>query len=195
MGAREEILSAVRAAAVPAREHPGVAGLGAAVGDLAARFIEMVEAAGGTCVRVRDVAGADRALRESPAYRQARRVATLVPGVGEGTVDPSQVGDPRGLDGLELCVLPADVGVAENGAVWIDGRQLPHQALFVIAEHLAVVVHARALVADMHQAYARLDVSGGFGLFLAGPSKTADIEQSLVLGAHGARSCVVLLVG
>jgi L-lactate dehydrogenase complex protein LldG len=155
----------------------------------------MVKTAGGTCVRVPDVAAADRALREMPLFRQARQVATLVPGVGEGTVDPSGISDPHDLAGLELCILPAELGVAENGAVWIDGRRMPHQALLVIPEHLAVVVEARTLVADTHQAYAHLSIGGGFGLFLAGPSKTADIEQSLVIGAHGARSCVVLLVG
>lgn len=195
MGAREDILSAVRAAGVPACEHPGAAGLGVECDDLAARFADMVNAAGGVCVRVPDLATADRVLREAPAYRQARRVASLVPGVGVGTVDPARVGDPHDLAGLDLCVVPAELGVAENGAVWIDGRRLPHRALIVICEHLAVVVEAPTLVADLHQAYARLELGGGFGLFLAGPSKTADIEQSLVIGAQGARSCLVLLVG
>jgi len=47
----------------------------------------------------------------------------------------------------------------------------------------------------MHHAYDRIgDADYGFGLFLAGPSKTADIEQSLVLGAHGSRSMTVFLV-
>lgn len=47
----------------------------------------------------------------------------------------------------------------------------------------------------MHEAYKRLDISQiGFGVFLAGPSKTADIEQSLVIGAHGARSLVVFCI-
>ena len=195
MGAREDILSAARGAAVPPREHPGVAGLGARFDDLAAKFAEMVGAVGGTCLRAPDLAAADRALRDLPVHREARQVVSLVPGVGQGNVDPSQVADPHDLAGLDLCVLPAELGVAENGAVWIDGKRLPHQALFVIPEHLALVVEARSLVPDMHQAYARAGVGGGFGLFLSGPSKTADIEQSLVIGAHGARSCVVLLVG
>jgi L-lactate dehydrogenase complex protein LldG len=195
MGAREEILSAVRSARVPARDYPGVEGLGLQIDDATARFVEMIATVGGTCLRVPDLASADGALRELPAYREARRLVTLVSGVGEGTFDPALVADPHDLGNLDLCVVPAELGVAENGAVWIDGRRLPHQALIVIAEHLVVVVDARTLVADMHQAYARVSVGRGFGLFLAGPSKTADIEQSLVIGAHGARSCMVLLVG
>jgi len=67
---------------------------------------------------------------------------------------------------------------------------------FVVAEHLALVVAARDVVHDMHEAYRRISFPGaGFGTFIAGPSKTADIEQALVIGAHGARSCTLYLVG
>ena len=65
-----------------------------------------------------------------------------------------------------------------------------------IAEHLVLVVEAATVVSDMHAAYARLaERPVAYGTFIAGPSKTADIEQALVIGAHGARSCTVLLVG
>jgi L-lactate dehydrogenase complex protein LldG len=152
---------------------------------------------GASVVRAADLAAADAALAELPVRREARRVASLVPGVGRPTEDPAAVTDPHLLEGLDLAVLPRTLGVAENGAIWIEGRALPHHALVVIPEHVAVVLQARDLVPDLHAAYARLDLAGDprFGLFLAGPSKTADIEQSLVIGAHGARSCTVLLVG
>jgi L-lactate dehydrogenase complex protein LldG len=195
VAARDEILTAVRRGQPPEVAHPGVAGLGARYPDLAAKFAELVAAVGGSCLRAPDLAAADRALRELPVHREARRIASLVPGVGAPTFDPAAVADPHDLDGVDLCVLPAELGVAENGAVWIDVRKLPHQALFVIPEHLAVVLPAAALVHDMHQAYQALRHGPGFALFLSGPSKTADIEQSLVIGAHGARSCTVLLVG
>lgn len=47
----------------------------------------------------------------------------------------------------------------------------------------------------MHQAY---DCIGnqeyGFGTFISGPSKTADIEESLVIGTHGARGLMVFIM-
>jgi L-lactate dehydrogenase complex protein LldG len=195
VAARDDILAAVRRAQPPPAEHPDIAGLGVTFPDLAAKFAEMVGAVGGTCLRVQDRAAADRALRDLPIHREAKRIASLVPGVGGATFDPAALSDPHELDGLDLCVFPAELGVAENGAVWVDVRKFPHQALFVIPEHIAVVVEAASLVADMHQAYQRISHGKGFALFLSGPSKTADIEQALVIGAHGARSCTVLLVG
>jgi L-lactate dehydrogenase complex protein LldG len=79
----------------------------------------------------------------------------------------------------------------------VDGAKLcPLREVFVITEHLVLVVDAASLVHDMHRAYARLgERPVGYGLFISGPSKTADIEQSLVIGAQGARSCTVVLVG
>ncbi len=195
MAARDEILGAVRRTAPPVREHPGRSGLGVRFDDPAAKFAEMVAAVAGTCIRAPDLAAADRALRDLPIHREAKRICSLVPGVGQGNVDAAAIADPHDLEGLDLAVLPGEIGVAENGAVWVDGRKLLHQALFVIPEHLCLVVPAAAVVSDMHEAYERIEVGKAFGVFLSGPSKTADIEQALVIGAHGARSSTVLLVG
>jgi L-lactate dehydrogenase complex protein LldG len=142
------------------------------------------------------MAAAHVALSELPHVRAARKIVSLVPGVGQGNIDLAAITDPRQLEGLDLAVIPGDLAVAENGAVWVDGALLLHRAVFVIAEHLALVVDTTTVVNDMHEAYARLSAREvGYGLFISGPSKTADIEQSLVIGAQGARSCTVLLVG
>lgn len=197
MAARDEILAALRRSAPAGPPAPPLDGVAAGFPDLAARFAEAVAAVGGALLRVPDLAAADAALRALPVHAQARRVASLVAGVGAATVDAAAVKDPHDLADLDLVVLRAALAVAENGACWIEGSSLPHHALVVIPEHLAVVVDAATVVADLGAAYAALDLPGRprWGLFLAGPSKTADIEQSLVIGAHGARSATVLLVG
>jgi L-lactate dehydrogenase complex protein LldG len=59
-----------------------------------------------------------------------------------------------------------------------------------------VIVPKAKLVASMHEAYNKIgNADYRFGVFIAGPSKTADIEQSLVLGAHGPKSMTVFLIG
>ena len=196
MSAREEILRALRAARAPAAPLPEP-GPGLRFADPASEFAAGVVAAGGVCHRVPDLAAVNRALPDLGCMRGAARVASLVPGVGSATVDLASVADPHALEGIDVAILPGELAVAENGAVWIDGARLgPNRAIFVLPQHLVVVVPAAGLVLDMHQAYERLWFDPpGFGLFLAGPSKTADIEQSLVIGAHGARSATVFLVG
>lgn len=198
MATLAEFARAFRAAPPAAAARPDLSGLGARFADPPAQLVASVAAAGGLCLRVADLAAARAALAELPAVAGARRVASLVPGVVEATLDPGALADPRALDGLDLAVLPGALAVAENGAVWVDTEALPLRALYVIAEHLVLVVEAPAVVNDMHEAYARLAARPGppgHGVFIAGPSKTADIEQALVIGAQGPRSCTVLLVG
>lgn len=57
------------------------------------------------------------------------------------------------------------------------------------------LVKVENLLGNMHEVYQKVNVAGpGYGVFVAGPSKTADIEQSLVIGAHGPRSMIVYLM-
>ncbi len=101
--------------------------------------------------------------------------------------------DDRELDCLDLCVLRAEFAVIENGAVWHLPSEPRERSAALLAEHLVVVVDAADLVPTLHQAYERIDLANtNFGWFLCGPSKTADIEQALVLGAHG--PCTMSLV-
>ncbi|MCB0630744.1 MAG: LUD domain-containing protein, partial [Lewinella sp.] len=92
-------------------------------------------------------------------------------------------------------ILPAQLGVAENAAVWLTEAEMGQRVVPFIAEHLVLVLDRKDVVSDMHQAYKRIEIDEpGFGLFIAGPSKTADIEQSLVIGAQGPRTWLVILV-
>src|SRR4029077_8183250 len=109
-------------------------------------------------------------------------------------VDLASVGDPRELQDVDFCVLPAELGVEEHGACWLEPHGGAKRASAFLTQHLAIVVRADALVHNLHEAYALISIpKPGFAMWLSGPSKTADIEQALVIGAHGARSCTVLV--
>ncbi|MEN2414873.1 LutC/YkgG family protein [Flavobacterium mesophilum] len=99
------------------------------------------------------------------------------------------------LEKIEKAYIKGTVGVAENGAVWVFESQMINRLVPFICQHLILVIEKKDIVDTMHQAYEKLDVSKeGFGVFIAGPSKTADIEQSLVIGAHGARSAKIYVI-
>ena len=112
-----------------------------------------------------------------------------------GDVDSQLIGMPKEiLNGVDTAIIKGAIAVAENGAVWLYESQMINRLLPFICQHLILVIEKKNIVATMHQAYQQIDTDKeGFGVFIAGPSKTADIEQSLVIGAHGARSLIVYL--
>jgi L-lactate dehydrogenase complex protein LldG len=192
---RRRVLDALRTASAPQAPVPDLSRVGVRWDDPVARLAEAVAAVAGRLVRVPDRSGLAAAVAALAAEVGAARVGSAVGGV-PGNVELAAVPDPHGLEGLGLAVLPGAFAVAENGAVWVSGEAFHPRAAFVVAEHLALVVSAADVVHDMHEAYRRISFPGaGFGTFISGPSKTADIEQALVIGAHGARSCTVFLVG
>ncbi|HSI78977.1 MAG TPA: LUD domain-containing protein, partial [Lunatimonas sp.] len=140
-----------------------------------------------------------KSIEEIPTYLQVHfdtklQIVSLVPEL-QGSLDIATVLDPHDLEAVELAVLKGTWAVAENAAVWMPEENLVHRALPFIAQHLAVVIESRYLVRDMHAVYEKINVNEpGYGVFIAGPSKTADIEQSLVIGAHGPRSMTVFLL-
>lgn len=116
---------------------------------------------------------------------------TLIPGnIDLGSIETITRED---LEKIDITILNGILGVAENGAIWIDN--LKHRVIPFIAEHLILVLNEESIVKTMHEAYDKLKIrtQSGFGCFISGPSKTADIEQSLVYGAHGPRTLTVIL--
>ena len=102
--------------------------------------------------------------------------------------------DPHALHALDVLACTASLGVAENGAVWIATSDLMHRAALFLAERVVIVLPGDAIVATLHDAYDRLDVRAtSFGTFVAGPSKTADIEQAMVIGAHGPKELTLIV--
>jgi hypothetical protein len=114
-------------------------------------------------------------------------------GVTGWSAAPEGAGQPHTLADVELGILTAELAVAENAAVLLSSRSLPERALAFLSQHLVVLVPSGVLVPDLVTAQARLPVPPPHHLtWMSGPSKTADIEQTLVVGAHGSRSLTVI---
>ena len=191
MSSRNELLARLRAQKVEPVPLPALAGDWITYPDREAQFRAALARAAGSVVLAPD-GDVRRAVAELPVVQQAARFCSLVAAVPGNLPLPS---DPRGFRDVDVLLCQAEFGVAENGAVWLDERAAPIRAGLFLTQHLVLLLERSSLVDHMHAAYARLGArvgQTGYGCFLCGPSKTADIEQALVVGAHGARSLVVV---
>jgi L-lactate dehydrogenase complex protein LldG len=192
---KEQILHSLRSHRLEAVDLPDFDQDWVQYDDPVGQFSTVVEAVGGRAVVVDSNREIDVELEKIRTYREARKVCSLIPGVRKANVDLHFADDPHELEDVDFFIAPGHFGVAENGAVWVTDEPTRHRVLYFITQHLALVVPASEIVSNLHQAYERLAFNEPrFGLFISGPSKTADIEQSLVIGAHGARSLTVFLV-
>jgi L-lactate dehydrogenase complex protein LldG len=192
MSSRAAILGALRRHQPPATALPDPLARGPHEGDPVARFVAAVEAIAGDVIAGSADVAIDALIAER--YPAAMMIASTVAGMGAASVQLDGIADPHELAALDLLVCEAEFGVAENGAVWLPESRLGHRAAPFLAQHLLVLLDRHSIVWDMHEAYDRMPVdAGGFGAFVAGPSKTADIEQALVIGAHGPRSLTIVL--
>ena len=104
--------------------------------------------------------------------------------------------DAHSLENVDLAIIPSHFGVAENGAMWVTDSLIQYRVLPFITQQLVIVVRRDSIVYNMHQAYEKIaGTNYDFGVFIAGPSKTADIEQSLVIGAHGPKGLTLFILG
>ncbi len=168
--------------------------------DPVAKFIEILTWVGGRVHQVDSLSEVNRKLDQLPEFSSAKWIASTVPQAIQGNFQLSQVDDPHSLASLDWSILQGDFCVAENGAIWVSSKDAIERTMIFIAQHLAIIVSRSEMVMHMHEAYQRLNrvdrwktKAQRFGVFVSGPSKTADIEQSLVLGAHGCRTLEVFL--
>lgn len=195
MSSRTDILHRIRSHALTSDPLPTHTQEGVQYPDPTAQFCDVLKLVGGCGVPVASLAEAQAWLQELPQYQSAKKRVSACPGVGETNFRADLVTDPHEFEDVDFAVLPGLLAVAENAAVWVTDQHVPHRVLFFLTQHLALVVPSRSLVHNLGQAYPRIDVqASSFSAWISGPSKTADIEQSLVIGAHGPRSLVVFLV-
>ena len=155
-------------------------------------FRKQLEAMGGRSFEVADAAAAPAMVAE--LFPAAKVVCSAAPEV-PGTRRVQDVSDPHALNDVDVGVVRSPLGVAEAGAVWLTQGELIVNALGVLSQHLVVLLDPAAVVDTLHDAYGRLDLTASpYGVFLAGPSATGDVEGVIIHGAQGARSLTVLLL-
>ena len=156
------------------------------------KFQEVVQTVGGVAIKS-GVEDLDSLIRE--LYPTADLISSNVEGCNLGNFDANEKENPYELKKLDLAIVKGEFAVAENGAVWIKNPQNRHRVLYFIAQNIVIIVNKNDIVNNMHEAYEKISFEkAGYGVFVSGPSKTADIEQSLVIGAHGPKSGYVIFI-
>ncbi|GAA4420973.1 LUD domain-containing protein [Nibrella viscosa] len=193
MSSREKILAAVLQNQPALSPLPDMTPFRGDTTDLVTRYCDMGTYIGSKVFRVDSLAAVASQIQAS--FDTTKRIITTLPELG-GTFELlSATADPRTFDDVELAIIQAKLAVAENGAVWLTEQAMGQRIIPYICQHLAVVVPESVLVPTLHEAYAQIGAGDyGFGAFIGGPSKTADIEQALVLGAHGPISMSLFVV-
>ena len=156
------------------------------------QFVTMTQNVGGKVVELKPGQDINQLVRE--LYPDAKEIARNLPEITIATRNPDTIGSPQALNGTDVGIIKGVFGVAENACVWIPQTMVPKAVCF-ISENLVILLKKSEIVNNMHEAYRRIEFNDyGYGTFISGPSKTADIAQVLVMGAQAARSATVVLV-
>lgn len=191
MSSREDILARLRKNTRLTFDKPEVHIQGILYDDPVEQFIHIATTAGGAKLMQLKV-GDDINEKIREAYPEAKVISSNVPGV-KADRNPDTVAEAQDLDGTDVGVIQGEIGVAENACIWIP-QTMKEKAICFISENLVILLSRCNIVNNMHEAYQRIHFNDyGFGTFISGPSKTADIEQSLVYGAQAARGVTILL--
>ena len=193
MASKEDILKKYRANVREKFDMPDLSDIKATTyPDPLLQFMNMTKSVGGNAIEVDKGADINALIRE--LYPDAKEIASNLPEITIATRNPDEVGRARDLNGTDVGVIRGSFGVAENACVWIP-QQMKEKAVCFISENLVILLDKKQIVNNMHEAYRRIEFNDyGYGTFISGPSKTADIAQVLVMGAQAARSATVLLL-
>lgn len=193
MSKKEDILSKYRSNVKERYEMPRLDDIkGITYPDPLVQFISMTENVGGKVIELEPGKDINELIRE--LYPDAKEIASNLPEITISTRNPDTIGSPQALNGTDVGVVRGMFGVAENACVWIP-QAMVEKAVCFISENLVILLKKTEIVNNMHEAYKRIEFNDyGYGTFISGPSKTADIAQVLVMGAQAARSATVVLI-
>ena len=193
MASKEDILKKYRANVRQKFDMPDLSDIKAVTyPEPLEQFVKMSEMVGG---KVREMTtGEDINVVIRELFPDAKEIASNLPEVTIATRNPDTVGSAQELNGTDVGIIRGVFGVAENGCIWVP-QQMKEKAVCFISENLIILLPKSQIVNNMHEAYKRIEFNDyGYGTFISGPSKTADIAQVLVMGAQAARSVTILLM-
>lgn len=106
---------------------------------------------------------------------------------------------PKEISAINAGISYCECLVARTGGIAVSSRQLSGRRLYALPDVHIVVAYTNQLVTDLKDAFAFLKKKYQNNLpsaitVITGPSRTADIEKTLVMGAHGPRELYVFLV-
>lgn len=192
MTSRERILEAVLKNQPQAIPLPDISMFGGGEGDIVQKYIDIFKTIGGSAYLVDDLEAVKELVQQH--FDITKRIATTLPELTDIAELLSTEVDPHTYEDVEVAIIKGHFSVAENGAVWLTDEVMGQRIIPYICQHLAVVLRADSIVPTLHEAYELIGQGNyGFGGFIGGPSKTADIEQALVLGAHGPLTMTVYI--
>jgi L-lactate dehydrogenase complex protein LldG len=185
---RDKILSAVKKNQPTEIVEINIPVFPIATGNLLNKYTEVLQGIGGKVFQVKDSDEIKRIIQEE--FQDQKWILSLSKEVENQ--EHRAISTPHGYEPVDVLIMDAPLAVAENGAIWISDNEVSERVLPFITQHLVAVLRKENIVATMHEAYEIIgEKEYGFATFIAGPSKTADIEQSLVLGAHGPKTMTV----
>jgi L-lactate dehydrogenase complex protein LldG len=189
---KEYLLNKLRSQVKTQYDMPDMHIEGIKYDDTLKQFIEMTENVGGKVARVKKTDDLNALMKN--LYPDAKVFASNLPYIKIAQMNPDTVAEAADLDGTDVGIVKGEIGVAENGCIWIP-QTMKERAVCFISEYLVILLDEQDVVDNMHEAYERITMTDyGYGTFISGPSKTADIEQALVMGAQAARGVTVVLL-
>ena len=190
MSSRDDILARVRRNQPAPIPLPTLPSFDREIKAPLATFKANLQRMGGKFVDILASASITETLRD--LFPEARVFCSAVPEFA-GNRPIEQVRAPAELHDVDVGIVRAVYGVVETGSVWLTGREFKVDALGFLVQHLVVLLDPAQLVPTMHHAYRRrADFDLPYGVFMTGPSATADIEGVLIHGAQGIRSLTVI---